>query len=108
MLDERTVAYPEYRGNGVMASLGNLSENPHLGILFVDFTGDKIGLHVNGRARIIENEELLNEIKETLAFYSDPAHFMEHCNLGKVEFDFNGTGTWFFGHHAKALLEKLK
>ena len=25
VLDERTVAYPEYRGNGVMASLGNLS-----------------------------------------------------------------------------------
>jgi predicted pyridoxine 5'-phosphate oxidase superfamily flavin-nucleotide-binding protein len=61
VLDERTVAYPEYRGNGVMASLGNLSENPHLGILFIDFTGDKIGLHVNGRARIIENEELLND-----------------------------------------------
>jgi predicted pyridoxine 5'-phosphate oxidase superfamily flavin-nucleotide-binding protein len=60
VLNERTVAYPEYRGNGVMASLGNLSENPHLGILFIDFTGDKIGLHVNGRARIIENEELLN------------------------------------------------
>ncbi len=61
VLDERTVAYPEYRGNGVMASLGNLSENPHLGILFIDFTGDKIGLHVNGRARIIENEELLKD-----------------------------------------------
>jgi predicted pyridoxine 5'-phosphate oxidase superfamily flavin-nucleotide-binding protein len=30
VLDERTVAYPEYRGNGVMASLGNISENPHL------------------------------------------------------------------------------
>jgi uncharacterized protein len=61
VLDERTVAYPEYRGNGVMASLGNLSENPHLGMLFIDFTGDKIGLHVNGRARIIENEELLKD-----------------------------------------------
>jgi predicted pyridoxine 5'-phosphate oxidase superfamily flavin-nucleotide-binding protein len=60
VLDERTIAYPEYRGNGVMASLGNLSENPHLGMLFIDFTGDKIGLHVNGQARIIENEDLLD------------------------------------------------
>lgn len=34
-LDERTVAYPEYRGNGVMASLGNISENPRVGLLFV-------------------------------------------------------------------------
>ncbi|MGH7986147.1 MAG: pyridoxamine 5'-phosphate oxidase family protein [Candidatus Binataceae bacterium] len=62
VLDEGTLAYPEYRGNGVMASLGNLSENPHLGILFIDFTRDKIGLHVNGSARIIENEQLLNDV----------------------------------------------
>src|SRR4051794_9660643 len=37
VLDPKTVIYPEYRGNGVMASLGNLSENGHVGILFVDF-----------------------------------------------------------------------
>jgi predicted pyridoxine 5'-phosphate oxidase superfamily flavin-nucleotide-binding protein len=62
VLDERTLVYPEYRGNGVMASLGNLSENPHLGMLFIDFTKDKIGLHVNGSARIIEHEQLLNDV----------------------------------------------
>ncbi len=60
-LDQWTVAYPEYRGNGVMASLGNISENPHVGLLFIDFTRDKIGLHVNGSARIVENEELLTD-----------------------------------------------
>src|SRR5690606_28390290 len=27
VLDDKHVAYPEYRGNGVMASLGNISEN---------------------------------------------------------------------------------
>jgi predicted pyridoxine 5'-phosphate oxidase superfamily flavin-nucleotide-binding protein len=58
VLDEKTLAYPEYRGNGVMSSLGNIVENPHVGLLFVDFA-EKIGLHVNGRARIVENDELL-------------------------------------------------
>lgn len=58
ILDEKTLAYPEYRGNGVMASLGNISENPHVGLLFVHFAGDRIGLHVNGRARIVQNEEM--------------------------------------------------
>lgn len=58
VLDERTLAYPEYRGNGVMASVGNLSENPHLGILMIDFTGDRIGLHVNGRARVVMDDEM--------------------------------------------------
>ncbi len=56
VLDERTIAYPEYRGNGVMASLGNILENPHIGIFVVDFTRDLIGLHVNGDAEIITPE----------------------------------------------------
>ena len=55
VIDAKTVMYPEYRGNGVMASLGNISENPHIGILFVDFQAT-IGLHVNGKARIVPNE----------------------------------------------------
>jgi predicted pyridoxine 5'-phosphate oxidase superfamily flavin-nucleotide-binding protein len=53
VLDEHTIAYPEYRGNGVMASLGNMLENPHIGILLIDFTRDLIGLHVNGEASIV-------------------------------------------------------
>jgi hypothetical protein len=60
VIDERTLVYPEYRGNGVMASLGNIAENGHIGLLFIDFCGDAIGLHVNGRAAIVENEELLS------------------------------------------------
>src|SRR4030095_6033465 len=59
VLGEKILVYPEYRGNGVMASLGNIAENSHAGLLFVDFTRDKIGLHVNGAARIFSNEELL-------------------------------------------------
>jgi hypothetical protein len=56
VLDERHLAYPEYRGNGVHASLGNISENPHVGMLMIDFERDLIGLHVNGRARIVDDE----------------------------------------------------
>jgi uncharacterized protein len=59
VLNEKILIYPEYRGNGVMASLGNITENRHAGLLFVDFIRDKIGLHVNGAARILSNEELL-------------------------------------------------
>ena len=53
VLGERLLAWPEYRGNGVLASLGNLVENPHVGLLFVDFFRDIVGLHVNGRAAIV-------------------------------------------------------
>lgn len=57
VLDARTLAYPEYRGNGVHASLGNISENGHVGLLMVDFVEDMIGLHVNGAAQIVSDEE---------------------------------------------------
>ena len=57
VLDEQTLAYPEFHGNGVMSSLGNISENGHVGLMFIDFAGDRIGLHVNGSARIVENDE---------------------------------------------------
>lgn len=58
VLDEGHLAYPEYRGNGVLASLGNISENPHVGLLMIDFVRDLIGLHVNGRAQIVEDDDL--------------------------------------------------
>ena len=58
-LGGKILVYPEYRGNGVMASLANITENPHAGLLFVDFIQDKVGLHVNGAARILSNEEVL-------------------------------------------------
>jgi predicted pyridoxine 5'-phosphate oxidase superfamily flavin-nucleotide-binding protein len=54
VLDDSMLAWPEFKGNGVMASLGNLSENPHVGILMVDFVRDTVGLHVNGTARLME------------------------------------------------------
>jgi predicted pyridoxine 5'-phosphate oxidase superfamily flavin-nucleotide-binding protein len=59
VLDERTLVYPELRGNGVYATLGNLAENPHIGLLFVDFFADLVGLHINGEAAVVEHEELL-------------------------------------------------
>lgn len=58
VLDDRTLVYPEYRGNGVLASLGNIEENPHVGLLMIDFLKDRIGLHVNGWARIVSDEEM--------------------------------------------------
>lgn len=64
VVDEKTVAYPEYRGNGVLACLGNIHTNPHIGILLIDFTRDRIGLHINGRADIIDDITLRGVVPE--------------------------------------------
>lgn len=58
VLDGHRLAWPEYRGNGVLASLGNILENPHVGLMFVDFFRDNIGLHVNGRASIVDDPSM--------------------------------------------------
>jgi predicted pyridoxine 5'-phosphate oxidase superfamily flavin-nucleotide-binding protein len=59
VLDDKTLIYPEYRGNGVMASIGNIMENNHIGMMFIDFFESTVGLHVNGTAQILENDQLL-------------------------------------------------
>ena len=59
VLNEKMLLCPEYRGNGVMASMGNILKNPHIGMTFIDFFENTIGLHVNGKAKIVENDELL-------------------------------------------------
>ncbi|MGW2602602.1 pyridoxamine 5'-phosphate oxidase family protein [Streptomyces klenkii] len=58
VVDEHRLAWPEYRGNGVMASLANMGKNPHAGLLFIDFAESLIGLHVNGRARILTDNAM--------------------------------------------------
>ncbi len=58
VLNSTQLAYPEYRGNGVLASVGNLLKNPQIGMMFVDFFQSTVGLHVNGKAQVLENHEL--------------------------------------------------
>lgn len=71
IVNQKTLVYPEYRGNGVLASLGNISENPHIGLLFLDFFKTSIGLHINGKARIYENTALLESIEITKEIKDD-------------------------------------
>ena len=63
-LNDKYLVYPEYRGNGVMASQGNITENPHIGMIFVDFFASTVGLHVNGKAKLVEHEDLMKFRKE--------------------------------------------
>src|ERR1700760_4831968 len=53
VLDERTIAFPNYDGNGMYLSIGNVLENPNVGMLFVDFVSARPSrLRVNGIASI--------------------------------------------------------
>ena len=65
VLDDRTVAFPVYDGNGMFLSLGNLVENPQVGLLFISFTDEKPKrLRLNGLATVSEDDPLLAEWPE--------------------------------------------
>jgi uncharacterized protein len=60
VVDEHTVAFPNYDGNGMYLSVGNLHVNPHVGLLFVDFTGrPPRRLRLNGTASVAADDPLL-------------------------------------------------
>lgn len=60
VLDDRTIAFPSFDGNGMYLSLGNVLANPRVGLLFVDFDGQK-RLRLNGIASIDPDDPLLGE-----------------------------------------------
>jgi predicted pyridoxine 5'-phosphate oxidase superfamily flavin-nucleotide-binding protein len=60
VLDEHTVAFPNYDGNGMYLSMGNVLENPNVGMLFIDFVSKRPSrLRLNGVARVVERDELM-------------------------------------------------
>jgi predicted pyridoxine 5'-phosphate oxidase superfamily flavin-nucleotide-binding protein len=54
------LAFPDYDGNGMFKSLGNLAVNPHVGLLFIAMHGNPRRLRVNGNARIDREDPLLS------------------------------------------------
>ncbi|PHR56500.1 MAG: pyridoxamine 5-phosphate oxidase [Arcobacter sp.] len=72
VLDKTHLIYAEHKGNGVMASMGNIWENPHIGLLFLDFLEDKVGLHVNGKASVIPNDLLAKHLDKSALKILEP------------------------------------
>lgn len=62
VVDERTLLFPDYNGNGSYMSLGNLLVNPNVGLLFIDFETQR-RLRVNGRAEIIEEPAVVSQFE---------------------------------------------
>jgi predicted pyridoxine 5'-phosphate oxidase superfamily flavin-nucleotide-binding protein len=58
ILDEQTLAYPSYDGNGMFLTLGNAAETSKIGLLFVDFEHPN-RLRVHGNASVAADDPLL-------------------------------------------------
>jgi predicted pyridoxine 5'-phosphate oxidase superfamily flavin-nucleotide-binding protein len=53
------LAFPDYDGNGMFKSLGNILVNPAVGLLFIDMGEKPRRLRVNGRASVSRDDPLM-------------------------------------------------
>lgn len=58
---ENELAFPDYDGNGMFKSLGNMLVNRHVGLLFIAMHGAPKRLRVNGEATVSRDDPLLGE-----------------------------------------------
>ena len=63
VLDERTLAFPCYDGNGMYLSMGNVLAHPRVGMLFIDFEG-QTRMRLNGTASIDWEDPLVEQYSE--------------------------------------------
>ena len=55
------LSFPDYDGNGMFKSLGNVVVNPNVGLLFMAMHGTPRRLRVKGSARVRDDDPLLKE-----------------------------------------------
>ena len=79
VLDERTLVFPSYDGNGMFLSLGNARQTGKVGLLFVDFEAQR-RLRVNGTATLSFDDEALGWYPEAqLIVRVTPAQIFPNC-----------------------------
>ena len=59
VVDERTIRFPSYDGNGMYRSLGNVADNPRVALLFIRQDERAARVRVQGTARILTEPEVL-------------------------------------------------
>ncbi len=63
VIDAKTIAFPSYDGNGMYLSMGNISANPEIGCLFIDFERP-FRLRLQGKAEIVKSGPMMDLFKE--------------------------------------------
>ena len=56
-----SLSFPDYDGNSMYRSLGNILQNENVGLLFLNFDGGKERMRINGTAKLDYDAERLKE-----------------------------------------------
>jgi uncharacterized protein len=74
------LVFPDYDGNGMFKSLGNIRANPNVGLLFIAMGDDQRRLRVNGTAVVEMESPLICEFDGAQAIVSvTPKHIFPNC-----------------------------
>ncbi len=63
VIDEHTIAFPNYDGNGMFLAMGSIADSGEVGLLFIDFEGQR-RMRLNGTATLHHDDPLLAEYPE--------------------------------------------
>lgn len=74
------LVFPDYDGNGMFKSLGNIRNNPQVGLLFIGMGDKPQRLRVNGRAVVDQNDPLIDEMPGAqMIVRVTPEHIFPNC-----------------------------
>ena len=74
------ILWPDYDGNGMFRSLGNIAVNPEVGLLFIAMTEKPKRLRVNGRASIALDDPMMARFPGAQALVRlTPTHIFPNC-----------------------------
>jgi predicted pyridoxine 5'-phosphate oxidase superfamily flavin-nucleotide-binding protein len=94
VLDDHTIAFPSYDGNGMYLSTGNVLVNPNVGLLFIDFER-RTRMRLNGVASIDMDDPLAAEwpeaqlvvrVRATEVFPNCPRYIHEYKLVARSRF----------------------
>lgn len=74
------LVFPDYDGNGMFKSLGNLRVNANVGLLFISMTEKPKRLRVNGQATLVFDDPMLEDMPGgQLLVRVTPRHVFPNC-----------------------------
>jgi predicted pyridoxine 5'-phosphate oxidase superfamily flavin-nucleotide-binding protein len=74
------LVFPDYDGNGMFKSLGNIQANPQVGLLFIAMGDKPKRLRVNGRATLhFEGDALADTPGAQIMVHVTPEHIFPNC-----------------------------
>jgi predicted pyridoxine 5'-phosphate oxidase superfamily flavin-nucleotide-binding protein len=86
-----TIEYPEYDGNSMYRTLGNIARNPNVGLLFVKFDGVTLRVRASGKAAILDDAEALARhhgakivVRVVCEFYTNCVRSVHNLTTGAI------------------------